>query len=178
MIEFNAKILFDMFLELWGMICSKLGILAFIYALIFLMVLLDLWSGVKKAKKRKEYTSSTGLRRTADKLAKYYNVIFALTVADLLQMGFFWHYNSENGVHIPLLPFVTAAGAFFVCFVEIKSICESADKKMKGQYQEAMKQMGDVLKHKDKLEMLSALLSTLSSKEEENNDENSDGTGK
>lgn len=150
-----------MLLDLWGMICSKIGILAFIYIIVFVMVLLDLWSGVKKAKKRKEYTSSTGLRRTADKLAKYYNVIFALTAADLLQMGFFWNYNVENEASIPLLPFVTAVGAFFVCFVEIKSICESADKKMKGQYQEAAKQISEILKHKDKADIVSALLSEI-----------------
>lgn len=154
------------------MICSKLGILAFIYILVLIMVLLDLWSGIRKAKQRKEYASSYGLRRTFDKLAKYYNVIIALTVADLLQMGFLWHYNVTNNANVPLLPFVTAIGAFFVCFVEIKSICESADKKMKGQYQEAAKQISEVLKHKDKAAMIGALLSELSKPAEEKEDTN------
>lgn len=160
------------FIDLWGMISSKLGILAFMYLLVLIIVLLDLWSGVRKAKQRKEYASSYGLRRTFDKLAKYYNVIIALTVADLLQMGFFWHYNVENNAGIPLLPFATALGAFFVCFVEIKSICESADKKMKGQYQEAMRQVSGALKEKDKLDMLAALLTSMS----DNKNDQDDGT--
>ena len=148
------------------MICSKLGILAFIYIIILAMVLLDLWSGIRKAKQRGEYTSSYGLRRTFDKLGKYYNVIIALTVADVLQMGFLWHYNIENQMSIPILPFVTALGAFFVCFVEIKSICESADKKMRGQYQEAAKQISHILKNKDGIEILGALFENISKIEE------------
>ena len=102
----------------------------------------------------------------------------ALTVADMLQMGFFWHYNMENASKIPLLPFVTAVGAFFVCFVEIKSICESADKKMKGQYQEAAKQISEVLKHRDKSSMIAALLTELTKEPEQNITENKENENK
>lgn len=156
------------------MICSKLGILAFIYIIILIMVMLDLWSGIRKAKQRKEYTSSYGLRRTFDKLAKYYNVIFALTVADILQMGFLWHYNTVNEANIPLIPFLTALGAFFVCFVEIKSICESADKKMKGEYQEAAKQLAEILKNKDKIEILGSIFNQIGKSKESEDENNND----
>ncbi len=177
MLEINAKVIFDMLIELWGMICSKLGMLAFIYALVFAMVLLDLWSGIRKAKKRGEYTSSRGLRRTIEKLAKYYNVIFAFTIADLLQLGFFWNYNIENEASVPLLPFVTAAGAAIVCAIEIKSIYESADKKLKGDAQEVLKQVGAVLKHRDKLEMISAFLETLTHEKTDKPNDDNNGTG-
>lgn len=152
--------------DLLGLLWPKLGVLALIYGLIFVMVVLDLWSGVRKAKRRGEFTSSIGLRRTTEKLAKYYNLIIALTVTDLLQMGFLGYYNMENESSIPLLPFVTALGALLVCIVEIKSIYESADKKLQGQYQEAAKQLSELLKNPNKQAAIAALLDQISKKQD------------
>lgn len=42
------------------------------YILVFVAVLLDLISGLKKAKQRGEATLSEALRRTSDKLGRYY----------------------------------------------------------------------------------------------------------
>lgn len=147
-----------MAINLWTVLWAKLGILALIYVLVLIMVLLDLWSGIRKARQRQEFTSSIGLRRTLEKLAKYYNFIIALTVTDLLQMGFLWHYNAENESTIPLLPIITTLGALMVCIVEIKSIYESADKKLKGQCQEAAKQLSDLMKSPDKGTAIATLL--------------------
>lgn len=157
--------------ELWDMLSSKIGILAFVYVIVLVMVALDLWSGVRKAKQRGEYRSSDGYKRTIKKLGQYYNTILAITATDVLQMGALWHYNSTNGANFPLFPFLTAIGAAFVCFVEIRSICESADKKTKGEYQEAAKMLNEVLKSTDKAAMLSALLSLMSENEKQDKDE-------
>lgn len=157
-----------MITNIWTLLWGKLGILALIYVLILVMVLLDLWSGIRKAKRRGEFTSSTGLRRTFEKLAKYYNFIIALTVTDLLQMGFLAYYNIENEASLPLLPVITAIGAMLIFIVETKSIYESADQKLKGQYQEAAKQLSDLLRSPDKQKAFAALLDQLS--KDENHD--------
>lgn len=154
-----------MITDIWVLLWGKLGILALIYVLILVMVLLDLWSGVRKARQREEFTSSIGLRRTAEKLAKYYNLLIALTVTDLLQMGFMASYNLENGGSLPLVPVVTASGALMICIIEVKSIYESADKKLKGQYQEAAKQLSTLMKSPNKQAAIAALLDQLSKKD-------------
>lgn len=136
---------------------SRLGIILFIYIVVLFVVVLDLWSGVRKAKRRKEYRSSAGYRRTVEKLARYYNLIFAFTATDSLQMGFLWQYNSENGSHFPMLPFFTLAVALFICFIEIKSIFESADKKTRKQYHDAAAQIAEMLRHKEGASALAAI---------------------
>lgn len=147
-----------MLTELWGMISQKLGIIIFIYVGVFVVVMLDLWSGVRKAKKRGEFRSSSGYRRTVEKLAKYYNLIFALTVTDLMQMGFLWQHNTDNGARFPLLPFITICGALFICIIEIKSIFEANDKKTRAQYRDAAELIAEILKHKDKAEAVISIL--------------------
>ena len=66
---------------------SILGLVVGEYVLVLLAVLADLISGVRKAKKRGEATRSKALRRTVDKIARYYNVLFALTVIDAMQIA-------------------------------------------------------------------------------------------
>ena len=59
------------------------------YVLVLAAVLADLWSGLRKARRRGEARRSEALRRTVSKLGQYYNAMFALTVVDLMQMGVF-----------------------------------------------------------------------------------------
>ena len=51
-----------------------------LYMLVFMVVGADLWSGVRKAKRRGEVRSSYGFKRTVDKLARYYNLLIALSL--------------------------------------------------------------------------------------------------
>ena len=48
------------------------------YITILALILADLWSGVRKAKKRGEFRTSDGYKRTIDKKARYYNMTFAM----------------------------------------------------------------------------------------------------
>mgnify|MGYP006872120701 FL=1 len=61
----------------------------------------------------------------------YYNLLLALVVVDCMHMGCSWFLNSYYDYHIPTFPFVTLAGAFFVAAIEIKSIREKAEDKVK-----------------------------------------------
>ena len=62
-----------------------------IYLMVLLAIMADLWSGVRKAKKNGIARSSYGFKRTIDKVARYYNVMLALTVIDVMQMTCFWY---------------------------------------------------------------------------------------
>ena len=59
-----------------------LGIVAAEYILVLLAVLADMVSGIRKARARGDATRSRALRRTVDKLARYYNVLIVLSVVD------------------------------------------------------------------------------------------------
>ena len=108
-----------------------LWILFGIYFMVLLAILADLWSGVRKARQNGVARSSYGFKRTVDKVARYYNVMLALTVVDAMQMASLWYLEQYNDWHIPIFPFVTLAGAIGICLIEIKSIYEKAEDKVK-----------------------------------------------
>lgn len=110
-----------------------------IYILVLLMICADLWSGLRKAKKRKEIRTSIGLRRTVDKVAKYYNVLIALTFIDCMQMSGIWYLDNYYEWHVPIFPIITMAGAIGIGLIEVKSIFEKAEDKDRYDYQQAGK---------------------------------------
>ena len=104
------------------------GILVlFLYIIVLGLIFTDLWAGVRKAKKRGEFRTSEGYKRTIDKISKYFNMMLALTFVDagFITSIFFLHYS--YGWDIPMFPLFTAIGAGYVGFVEVKSIREPAD---------------------------------------------------
>jgi len=119
-----------------------------IYIGLFLMILADLWSGIRKAKKRGEVRSSYGYKRTIDKIARYYNALIALTVIDCMQMAGIWYLTYYYDWRVPIFPLVTLIGAIGMCAVEIKSIYEKADEKVKGDYKEVAALAVEIAKHK------------------------------
>lgn len=106
-------------------------ILFFEYKLVFLIVLVDLVSGLRKAKYRGEKIYSDKLKRTTKKLGGYYTPMLGLTVVDCMQMFAIWYLNTYHSWNIPLFPFMTLIGALGVGMIEIKSILEKAEEKQK-----------------------------------------------
>ena len=119
-----------------------------IYIELFVMILADLWSGIRKAKVRKEIRSSYGYRKTINKVARYYNALIALTVIDAMQMGGVWYLDNYYECRIPIFPVVTLLGAIGMSLVEIKSIYEKSDEKVKDDYKELASLMAEIVKHK------------------------------
>ena len=92
-------------------------------------IALDFWAGIRKAKKRHESIRSNKMKRTADKVARYYNVILAMMVLDVIQISaflFLWRYNGWGCYTFPAF---TLLAVLFVGAIEIKSIIEPADAK-------------------------------------------------
>lgn len=114
--------------ELFG---GQFVILGALYTLVLAVVMLDLWSGVRKARRRGEFRSSYGLRKTVTKLAGYFNMMLVLTVIDAMLAIAALNLNPQLSVRIPVFPILTLLGALFSGFIELRSIYEKADDKSK-----------------------------------------------
>lgn len=107
------------------------GIVVAEYVLVLAATLADLASGIHKAKQRGEPARSRGLRRTVDKLARYYNVLAVLTVVDAMQIIGILYLRTVEGYDLPTFPIMTLLGALGMAFIEVKSIFEHGDSKEK-----------------------------------------------
>ncbi|MDO5106494.1 hypothetical protein [Capnocytophaga sp.] len=120
-----------------------------IYLLVMFAILADLWSGVRKAKQMNVTRTSYGYRRTITKIAQYYNVLIALTVADAMQMSAVWYAEQYYDYKILFFPFVTLIGALLLCLIEIKSIYEKAEDKVR--LDNAGQLVGKIITNRDDL---------------------------
>lgn len=93
--------------------------LMFICAIAILFaVLIDLSTGIERAKKCKEKIKSHILRRTISKVVDYYRLLFFGILIDVLGLTFVW-YN---------LPYCTVLVAVGVVLIEAKSVLENYGK--------------------------------------------------
>lgn len=122
-----------------GMTERLLWILATVVAEYFLVLAAaaaDLASGLRKARRRGETARSRALRRTVDKLARYYNVLIVLTVVDAMQITAAVFLRTVEGYDVPTIPIFTLIGSLGMAFIEVKSIFEKGDDKEKQQLAE------------------------------------------
>lgn len=116
------------------------------YVLVLLSVIADLVSGLRKACQRGEARRSKALRRTVDKLCRYYNALFALSVIDVMQMSAVAYLNLTGVVHLPMLPVFTLFGAISIAIIEVKSIYEKAGEKEQAKAEEAARMLKEIAK--------------------------------
>lgn len=115
------------------------------YVLVLLAVAADLWSGVRKARQRGEARRSKALRLTIDKLCRYYNALFALTVIDVMQMAAVEYLRVTYGYPLPLFPLLTLIGAVGIAIIEVRSIHEKAEEKHQAEAEAAVRTLADCL---------------------------------
>ena len=120
-------------------LADNLSLFAFIYLCVFGAIVMDLWSGVRKARRRHELRMSNGYKRTVDKIARYYNTLLIVSQA-------------HSFCSLPCLPYLTIIGALFLCFIELKSIFEKAEDKTK--FAESALLAGKIIANKDDLKKL------------------------
>lgn len=147
--QFLSKTLTTVVNELNGQITT----IIILYVAVLLVVMLDLWSGLRKAHRIGQYRSSYGLRKTVDKLASYFNMLLVLTVIDVMQILSFYHLNPQLSFDVPLFPVLTLIGAVFAGVIELKSIYEKANDKDKGRYQETARLINEIMKMADNKEL-------------------------
>lgn len=108
----------------------------------------DLWAGMRKAKERNEDITSDGWQRTVRKIGRYYNALLALLIIDVLQMSVLWFLDTYHDYNIPVLPFLTFLGTIFIGVIEVKSIYESADEKVKKQAKDVSLLAAEIAKNR------------------------------
>jgi hypothetical protein len=140
----------------------QLPILAFIYIVVLIFVVLDLWAGVRKAKRAGEYTSSFGFRKTIEKLVKYLNLLLVITGVDVLQMMALYHYSTDT----PRFPILTLIAAAFIGFIEGKSIFEKAEDKERAKVADAARIVQQVLSNPTLLNIVSQAIEHLKDKDD------------
>jgi len=102
--------------EDWSHLNALLTVLAVLYACVFLSVLIDLYFGVKRAKRLKIACTSFGYRRTITKLTSYFGLMLMLSIADIAASVVF------------KMPYFTVIGAIGIIIVEAKSVFENIRK--------------------------------------------------
>ncbi|WP_373800020.1 hypothetical protein, partial [Bacteroides heparinolyticus] len=87
-------------------------------------------------------------KKTIDKIARYYNALLALTVIDMMQMGGVWYLDCYYDYHLPIFPVVTLFGALGISLVELKSIYEKANEKVRNEYKEVAALAAEIAKNR------------------------------
>ena len=126
------------------MICG--GLVLLFYTTVLSLIFCDLWAGIRKAKKRGEYRTSEGYKRTISKIAKYYNMLLALTAVDIVQISLLFYLHIGYGYDIPMVPWFTLVGTIYIAFVELKSIEEPANVKELKQQEDFKRMMVSLAK--------------------------------
>lgn len=114
-----------------------------------LFIGLDYWSGIRKAKKRGDAIRSNKMKRTVDKVARYYNAILAMVVLDCIQISAFLFLHIYNNWAPYTFPLFTLIGVMFVAAIEIKSIVEPADAKESMELREVTELAKAIAEHKN-----------------------------
>ena len=128
---------------------------------------LDYWAGIRKAKKRGDPIRSDKMKRTIDKVSRYYNAILAMMVVDGIQISgcvFLYMFNDWDCYTFPLF---TTAAVLFVAAVEIKSIYEPADVKERRENKDVLELAKAIAEHKsDPAEIAEAIAEYLNKSNE------------
>lgn len=130
------------------------------------MIALDYWAGIRKAKKRGDPIRSDKMKRTTDKVSRYYNGIFAMMILDVIQITMFLFLHIYNGWGAWTVPVFTLVAVVFVAVIEIKSIYEPADVKEQREKSDVIELAKAIASHKsDPEEIAKAIAKYLNTKE-------------
>jgi hypothetical protein len=131
--------------EDWKHLNILLIVLAVLYACVFLSVLIDLYFGVKQAKRMKIARTSFGYRRTITKLTSYFGLMLMLSIADVAASVLF------------NMPYFTGTGAIGIIIVETKSVIENLKQQEKG-IEEVKRTLMKIFENKEEIKTFMDLL--------------------
>jgi hypothetical protein len=135
----------------WSHLNGLLAVLAVLYSCVFVSVLIDLFFGVKRAKKLKVVRTSFGYRRTITKLTSYFGLMIMLTIGDIVASVVFE------------MPYFTVIGAIGIVLIEAKSVFENLRQENKN-VDDIQKLLLKLFENKEEIQ---ALISFLNSKKQE-----------
>jgi len=135
----------------WSHLNGLLAVLAVLYSCVFVSVLIDLFFGVRRAKRLKKVRTSFGYRRTITKLTSYFGLMIMLSIADIVASVVFD------------MPYFTVIGAIGIVLVEAKSVFENLRQENKG-VEDVQKVLLKLFENKEEIQ---ALITFLNSQKQE-----------
>ena len=130
------------------------------YLLVLAAAIADMVSGIRKAKRKGQATRSRALRRTIDKLLRYYNLLAILTIVDIMQIAATLYLRAIEGYSLPTVPLFTLIGSIGIALIEVKSIMENGSDKEKSDIAELADLLDGIAKS-DRLNQLINILKSL-----------------
>jgi acyl-ACP thioesterase len=138
----------------WAHFNALLAVLVVLYACVFVSVIIDLFFGVKRAKRLKIVRTSFGYRLTITKLISYFGLMLMLSIADIAVSVVF------------KMPYFTVIGAIGIVTVEAKSVFENIKKDEKN-IAEVQKLLLKLFESKEELQALISFLNTQKQEEKQ-----------
>ncbi|MDV7696308.1 holin [Chryseobacterium soli] len=150
----------------YKIIIAKLFMVCGAWICVLVAMLIDLYFGIQKSKSIGEHTTSEGFRRSIQKFAFYYSMMFFALIFDTLFLPVSISLNISFILKVaPLFSILCAAG---LVLTEAKSVREKADQKLRRKTdksrQEVINGLFDLI---DKKDSIIELINT-AKKEEEN----------
>lgn len=123
---------------------SMLSVVAVVMVIVLMAMVIDLLSGINKARQNGKMRTSWGLKRTVSKFIMYEGSLLIAAGVDVLMHAShlydLLHLDAIRGV-----PFVTCLVGAFLCVVEFMSVHESADTKTKKEWADTARLIGQVV---------------------------------
>ena len=130
-----------------------IGIVVLTMVVVLFAMIIDLISGLMKAKQRHEVRSSYGLKRTLNKFIMYEGGMLIAAGVDLLihlsHLLELFHLEVIHGI-----PVVTLLLGIYLLVVEGISVREKADQKIRGEMQKANEIMSKMISREELVELL------------------------
>lgn len=142
-----------------------LSVMVVAMVIVFVAMVVDLASGLNKAKLNGRIRTSWGLKRTMSKFIMYEGGMLIAGGVDVLMHSShlydLLHIDALKGV-----PFITCLVGAFLCVVEFMSVREKASVKMKKEFGETAKMLGQLASREDFVKVLAEALRASSTKED------------
>lgn len=117
----------------------EIAVIGIMWLLVAIAIVLDLISGVRKAKERGEMRTSYGFKQTVNKVVLYYAFMLFAFMFDCIGMFFY---------PLPIVTFICAA---FLIFIEGKSVFEKANDKDKRKFKKSAEELAILLENREDL---------------------------
>jgi len=99
------------------------------YASVTLAVIVDLRSGIRRAKQEGRPPTSRGYRRSVDKCLRYLLTLIAFSIVDAMIVVASMLFRSTMGWAIPVFPVCTTMCALLLTLIEGKSVMENTQRR-------------------------------------------------
>ena len=132
---------------------AMIGIVVLSMVVVLFAMIIDLISGLMKAKQRNEVRSSYGLKRTLNKFIMYEGgMLIAAGVDLLIHLSHLQELFNLEVIHG--IPVVTLLLGIYLLIVEGISVREKADQKIRGEMQKANEIMSKMISREELVELL------------------------